>query len=163
LDIGATNDMMGSMSSFTDLDEAIGRTMHFDDGSVVGIEGKGTVVVECKNGEQQRLASVYHIPKLTANILSLGQLNEDGYRIVIEHGVLRVWDPRGELLMKVEHRATRLYLIMLNIAGPACHLVRDIELAWRWHRRYGHFGFQGLKKLAQGSMVHELPSIELVD
>jgi hypothetical protein len=122
--------MMGSRSSFIDLDEGIRGTVCFGDGSVVGIKGKGTVVVECKNGEQQRLAVVYHIPKLKANILSLDQLVKDGYRMLIERGMLRVWDPRGELLMKVDHCATRLYLIMLNIVGPACHSTRSSELAW---------------------------------
>jgi hypothetical protein len=42
-------------------------------------------------------------------------------------------------------------------------LARSTELAWRWHGRYGHLGFQGLKKLAHGAMVRGLPLIELVD
>jgi hypothetical protein len=106
LDTGTTNHMTDSRSSFTDLNEAICKMVRFGDGSVVGIEGKGTVVVECKNGEQRKLVGVYHIPKLKANILSLGQLDEDGYHILIERSVLRVWDLRGELLMKVERGAT---------------------------------------------------------
>jgi hypothetical protein len=65
--------------------------------------------------------------------------------------------------MKVERSATRLYLITLNVAGSVCHSACNSVLAWRWHRRYGHLGFQGLKKIAQGFMVRGLPSIELVD
>jgi hypothetical protein len=61
---------------FTDLDGAIRDTVRFGDGSVVGIVGKGTIVAECKNSEQCKLAGVYLIPKLKANILSLGQLDE---------------------------------------------------------------------------------------
>ena len=38
------------------------------------------------------LAFVYYIPKLTVNIVSLGQLDEDDYKILIEDGVLRIWD-----------------------------------------------------------------------
>jgi hypothetical protein len=49
LDSGATKHMTGSRSAFADLDEAIRGTVCFGDGSVVGIVGKGTVVVECKN------------------------------------------------------------------------------------------------------------------
>jgi hypothetical protein len=124
--------MTGSRSSFIGLDVAIYGTLHFSGGSVVGIEGKGTVVVECKNGDQRRLAGVYHIPKLNANILSLGQLDEDGYHILIEHGMLWVWDPKGEPLMKVERSATWLYLITLNITGPACHSMGNTKLVWHW-------------------------------
>jgi hypothetical protein len=79
LDSGATKHMTGSRSAFADLDEAIRGTVCFGDGSVVGIVGKGTVVVECKNNEQRKLARVYLIPKLKANILNLGQLDEDDY------------------------------------------------------------------------------------
>jgi hypothetical protein len=85
----ATNHMTGSRSSFTDLKKAICGTEHFGDGSVVGIEGKGTVMMECKNGEHCKLARVYHIPKLKA-LICFGQLDEDGYGILIDRGVLRV-------------------------------------------------------------------------
>ena len=37
------------------------------------------------------MSRVYYIPKLTTNIVSLGQLDEDEYKILIEHGVLRIW------------------------------------------------------------------------
>lgn len=37
------------------------------------------------------LAGVYHISKLTANIMSLGQLEENGCKIVLEGGFLRIF------------------------------------------------------------------------
>lgn len=83
LDTGATNHMTGVRSAFADLNTGVRGTVRFGDGSVVGIEGRGTVLFSRKNGEHQKLAGVYHIPKLTANIVSLGQLDEDGYKILI--------------------------------------------------------------------------------
>ncbi|WVZ75292.1 hypothetical protein U9M48_023362 [Paspalum notatum var. saurae] len=90
LDTGATNHMMSSRSAFSELDTGVHGTVKFGDGSVVGIEGRGTVLLNCKNGEHQALTGVYHIPRLTTNIVSLGQLKEDGFKILLESGFLRI-------------------------------------------------------------------------
>jgi hypothetical protein len=90
LDTGAMNHMTGERSVFSNLDKGVHGTVRFEDGSVVDIEGRDTMLFSCKNGEHQKLASVYLIPKLTANIISLGQLNEDRYKILIEKGLLHI-------------------------------------------------------------------------
>lgn len=84
--------MMGMRSAFSELDIGIHSTMKFGDGSIIGIEGRGIVFFKCKDEEHQALERVYHIPRLTANIVSLGQLDEERYKILIEDGVLRIWD-----------------------------------------------------------------------
>lgn len=55
----------------------------------------------CKNGEHWKLCGVYHIPRLMANIVSLGQLDQDGYKILIEEGILTIWDHRRRALVRV--------------------------------------------------------------
>ncbi|CAO2191555.1 unnamed protein product [Urochloa humidicola] len=64
--------MTGVRSAFSELDTGIHGTVRFRDGSVVGIEGRGTVLFKCKDGKHQALDGVYHVPRLTANIISLG-------------------------------------------------------------------------------------------
>jgi hypothetical protein len=63
---------------------------------------------------------VYHISQLTASIVNLGQLEEDGYRILLFGGYLKIWDANGRLMAKVERAANRLYVLELNIARPVC-------------------------------------------
>lgn len=55
LDTGATNHMTGVRSAFAELDTGVHGTVRFGDGSVVGIEGRGTVLYSCKDGEHQKL------------------------------------------------------------------------------------------------------------
>jgi hypothetical protein len=50
-------------------------TVRFGDDSVAEIEGRGTVEFLCKDGEHRVFARVYYIPKLMANIVSLGKLS----------------------------------------------------------------------------------------
>jgi hypothetical protein len=80
LDTGATNHMTGVRSFFSELDTGVHGTVRFGDGSVVDIHGRGTILLSCKNGEHQRLGGVYYIPKLTANIVSLGSLTRTSTR-----------------------------------------------------------------------------------
>jgi hypothetical protein len=84
LDTGATTHMTNYRFAFSDLDHNIHGTVKFGDGSVVQIEGMGTVLFSCKNGEYHTFLGVYYIPKLNTNIISVGQLDEIGFQTVIK-------------------------------------------------------------------------------
>jgi hypothetical protein len=49
------------------------------------------------------LADVYNIPCLTANIVSHGQLEEDGHKIMLHGGFLKIWDHIGCAVAKAKH------------------------------------------------------------
>ena len=128
--------------------------MKFGDGSFVKIQGKGTIVLGCRNGEQWMLEEVYYIPRLCSNLVSLGQLTESGHKIVIDEDELEVYtkDP-WRLIMKVKCSLNRLYKIELNQALPICLLSSISDPAWLWHARLGHFNFKTLKLLADKKMA----------
>ena len=67
-------------------DGFVGEMKHINKiGSSCGtIEGLGTILFTCKTGEHCTLAGIYYIPWLTASIVSLGQLDEDDYKIDID-------------------------------------------------------------------------------
>jgi hypothetical protein len=155
--------MTGSRHVFSELDSGVTGTVKFGDGSVVNIEGKGTVLFALRSSEHRRLNGVYYIPRLTTNIVSLGQMDEEGLKVVIEEGVLRLFDLQRRLLAKVYRSLSRLYLLDMNIAAPVCLTARVGDVAWRWHERYGHLNFQALRKLEREEMVRGLPSIDRVD
>ena len=83
LDTGASNHMTGDASQFFELNFAMGGLVKFGDGSTVSIEGRGTVLFQTRSGEHKALTDVYYIPKLKSNIVSLGQLEERGCKIVL--------------------------------------------------------------------------------
>ncbi|KAK8628669.1 hypothetical protein V6N13_009255 [Hibiscus sabdariffa] len=58
------NHMTGHHEKFQELDESITEKVRFGGGSTIQIMGKGTVVFECKNGDQKVLQEVYYITKL---------------------------------------------------------------------------------------------------
>ncbi|WVZ57631.1 hypothetical protein U9M48_007992 [Paspalum notatum var. saurae] len=163
LDTGATNHMTGSRAVFSDIDSNVTGSVRFGDGSLVKIEGSGTVLFACKSGEHRELTGVFLIPRLDTNLISVGQLDEDGYDIHVNKGVMRIRDERRRLLACVRRSPNRLYSLRLDIAQPICLTARRTDTAWRWHERFGHISFQVLRKLASGDMVRGLPRIDHID
>jgi hypothetical protein len=88
MDTGATNHMTGSCSAFIDIDTREWGTVRFSDDSAAEIEGRGKVEFLYRNGEHRVFEGVYFIPKLMANIVSVGCLDEDGYQVLISGGEL---------------------------------------------------------------------------
>ena len=74
------------------------------------IKGVGSVIFTVVSGEHRLLTGVYYIPALR-NSISLGQLDENGSRVMVEDGVMRIWDRRRRLLAKVTRSANRLYVL----------------------------------------------------
>jgi hypothetical protein len=102
----------------------------FGDGSVVHIEGMGTILFHCKNGEHWAFAGVYFIPRLTNNIMSVGQLDEMGFQLIIEGGVMRIRDVDCRLLAKLIRSPNHLYVLNVEVAAPVCLATKGAESAW---------------------------------
>jgi hypothetical protein len=159
LDMGTTNHMTGRGNVFSELDQAVQGTVKFRDGSVVNICGKGTIIFSGRHGEHKALTGVYWIPRLKNSIISVGQMDEGGAHVLIEGGVLWVWDRRHRLLARVQRTKNRMYWLELQVARPLCLAVHQDDDAWRWHERLGHTNFGSLEKMGRLEMVCGLPPI----
>jgi hypothetical protein len=114
VDTGASNHMSGCSRIFTELDFSVKGIVRFGDGSVVQICGRGTVLLSCPSGKQHVLKDVYFIPKLRSNIVSLGQLDEEGRKFELYKGQLNIRDHSGELLVEAQRTKKRLYALNLK-------------------------------------------------
>lgn len=157
LDNGVSNHMTGQRSKFKELDEGVTGQVRFGDGSTMHIKGKGSVSFTYKNEEERILKEVYYIPMLFNNIIILGQLSEDGNKIVLSGEFLWVNDKLGKLILKVKRSPNRLYKILLETSKPKCLVVKSEEIPWLWHSRLGHVNFQVLTLMHITGMVHGLP------
>lgn len=161
LDNGASNHMTGQLSKFKEIDENVKGKVKFGDGSTVLIKGKGTISLKCKNGEEKLLKDVYYIPLLCNNIISLGQLAEDGNKVIMNGVHLWVYDNDGRLVMKVRKSFNRLYKIIIESGISECLLSKSDEEAWLWHARLGHVNFNAMNLMSTTKMVHGMPEIKL--
>ncbi|KAG6780314.1 hypothetical protein POTOM_013168 [Populus tomentosa] len=122
LDTGASNHMTGCIEKFAEIDTTITGSVKFGDGSTVKIQGRGSVLLEDFTGEHRILTNVYYIPMLKSNIISLGQLDENGCKVVIEGGVMTILDRLQRLLAKVTRSSNRLYVLNIAPALPECFM-----------------------------------------
>jgi hypothetical protein len=117
--------MTGRGNVFSELDQAVQGTVKFGDGSVVNICGKGTIIFSGRHDEHKILTSVYWIPCLKNSIISVGRMDEGGARVLIEGGVLRVWDRQQRLLARVQRTENRMYRLELQVARLLCLAVHQ--------------------------------------
>lgn len=158
LDNGARNHMTGRLSKFKDLDKGVTGLVKFDDGFTVKIEGKGSIIFKCKNGEDRLLREVYFIPTQYYNIICLGQLSVDGNKVVLHGEYLWVHDEQEKLLVKVKRSANRIYKIIIEEGMSTCLLSKVEETSWAWHSRLGHVNFQAMKLMSNSGMAYGIPN-----
>ena len=121
--------MTGARSAFYELDSRICEMVKFGDGSVVEIDGRGTILFISKGGEHRKLTDVYFIPRLKANLVSLGQLDEADCFISIERGLLKIYDDRQRLLTQVRLTSNCLYILELEIEQPVSLTAKTEEVS----------------------------------
>ena len=108
LDTGATNRMPRCRNFFSELDETTTCFVIFGDNLRIRIEGKGSIEINQKNGGILRLPNFLFVPQLAANILSLGRLDEEGYRMTTAGGKLTTFYYDGYLFTEVKRTEGRL-------------------------------------------------------
>jgi hypothetical protein len=160
LDTGASNHMTGRCEALASLDVSVRGTVHFGDGSLVEIEGIGSVVLQMKKEGHKVLTEVYYIPKQKSNIVSLGQLEEGGCKVVMENGYCNVYDVERLLLAHAPRVSNRLYLLKMHLATPVCLKAKTDDQAWLWHGQYGDLNFRALRELGQKGMVEGIPLLD---
>jgi hypothetical protein len=68
---------------------------------------------------------------VTTSIVSIRHLNEVGYKIDINTGVMKIRESRCLLLVKVKREANCLYLLHIKFAQLACFVVHGRVTRWR--------------------------------
>ncbi|KAI5429681.1 hypothetical protein KIW84_034307 [Lathyrus oleraceus] len=165
LDSGASNHMCGHKHLFKEMRKIEDGNVSFGDASKVKVEGKGTIRYLQKDGLIGSIQDVYYVPNLKTNILSLGQLTEKGYSILMKERILYLKDKLGHLIARVEMERNRMYKLNLINVREKCLQVSVEDKASLWHLRFGHLHHAGLRRssilLSRGVLSLELVSSNL--
>jgi hypothetical protein len=74
------------------LDEGFRNTVKLGQDNRMDVMGKGYVRMQV-NGATQAISNVYYIHELNNNLLSIGQLQDKGLSILIQHGKCMIYHP----------------------------------------------------------------------
>jgi hypothetical protein len=116
--------MTSQREFFEELDESVHGHVVFDQGYVMEIKGRGAIRLQCKTGEQRVWSKVYFVPNLHANIISLGQFQEEGMKVMSYDDRVKIYEERGNLLTAVKRSKNQLYEIQLEVV---CASVEDTD------------------------------------
>ena len=117
--------MCGNKSAFSILDESYQDSVKFENDSKVAVMGKGQVTIQTKRNISQIISDVLYVPELKSNYLSLGQLEEKGYEIVIKKGFFWIQDDNLGLIAQVKMTANRMFPLYLNNIQQSCFLTKQ--------------------------------------
>ena len=79
--------MTMNSKSFVELDWSYTSVVKLGDGKLKKVEGKGTIAVHTKEGNQKFIHDVLYVPSLSQNLLSVGQFLRKGYSLYFDDGV----------------------------------------------------------------------------
>ncbi|XP_022159154.1 uncharacterized protein LOC111025579 [Momordica charantia] len=118
VDTGCSNNMSGSKSSFSHLNEDFHSTVSFGDLSIVKVIGKGDIKIKTKNGFVETISNFLFVPSLNSNLLSVGQLLEKGYVITLKDDSCEIYDPIRGAIAVVPMSANRLFPLKIESTQP---------------------------------------------
>uniref|UniRef100_A0A2N9F1H5 Reverse transcriptase Ty1/copia-type domain-containing protein n=1 Tax=Fagus sylvatica TaxID=28930 RepID=A0A2N9F1H5_FAGSY len=110
-------------------------TIHTANGSIMLVRSIGIV-----STSKLSISDVFHMPKLSYNLLSVGQLAELSYRIILDYFGCIVQDPRTGQELRTDRKIGRLFEISnlhLPATGVSAATSSSPSLSL-WHSQLGH-------------------------
>ena len=159
IDSGCTQHMTSKPELFSKLEPATG-TVKIGNGDKVAITGKGIVQIHTATGIQY-ISDVLLVPELDQNLLSVGQMMQNGYSLLFKEGSCLVSNAEGHELFEVEMRK-RCFPINWNLITEHECKISKIELDSKlWHKRYGHYNLKSIQFAQKQELVKDLPNIQV--
>lgn len=116
----------------------------------------GTTIVNEKKIEVT-INNVLYVPGLEFNLLSVSKLEANGFKVIFENRKGKIL--KDSQVYAVAHRSHQVYELEVLSQTTIASLAQVKEDGEIWHERYGHIGFNYLKKVA--AMVDGIDSIKL--
>ena len=130
--------------------------MYLADGSALDVVGMGNVQILLHNGSVWLLEKVRHIPNLRRNLISVGQLDDEGHAILFIGGT---WKVTKEARVLARGKKTGTLYMTSSPRNTIVVVDASIDTSL-WHRRLGHMNEKGMKMLLLKGKLPELKSID---
>ncbi|RVW41057.1 Retrovirus-related Pol polyprotein from transposon TNT 1-94 [Vitis vinifera] len=126
------------------------------DGSALDVVGLGDVRILLPNGSVWLLEKVRHIPDLRRNLISVGQLDDEGHAILFVGSTWKV--TKGARVLARGKKTGTLYIT--SCPRDTIAVVDASTDTSLWHSRLGHMSEKGMKMLLSKGKLLKLKSID---
>ncbi|KAM1882749.1 hypothetical protein ACFX13_004199 [Malus domestica] len=161
LDSGCSNHMCGRREVFIEMDDSFRESVKLGNDSSLSVKGKDKVRLEM-HGIMHVITGVFFVPELKNNLLSIGQLQERGLAVLMQHGKCKIFHLEKGIILETEITCNRMFALIAHclLKEQKCLTMTTTDQATLWHCRYGYLSWNGLKVLQQKNMVEGLPKLK---
>ncbi|CAI7810845.1 unnamed protein product [Closterium sp. NIES-54] len=161
LDSGCSHHLMGTKDAFVNLRPSGDvKHVHGFNGALQDVQGRGTVALQGETGRQMLIPDVLYVPGVRANLLSAGQLKENGLKLQEDGNGMLLISAAGDVLGRASYTGrvlcTDLRPCSLKSTMPTTEFValRAIVSVTkstpdRLHARLAHVGMNTIRSSAR--------------
>lgn len=162
LDSGAAAMIRNSRRSCIRFYEQGGTQVETADGTICETEGIGVFRFKTETGHIIDLQNCLVCPHVKASFMSVGVLDDLGYRFEILRGRVRIFD-RKELFLTATKQPNGLYKVHLEEMHSirVCVITKGTLIAYNWHRRLIHRNFADIHRLKHRLGI-EIPNVNQI-
>src|SRR4051812_47503119 len=105
----------------------------------------GNVKVRVKNGKIVLIKDVWYVPGIKSNLMSVVQLIEKGFSVVMKNILLKLYDSNQKLIMQSEQGSNRTFNVNVETAETECLSAEGSEdYSKLRHKGLGHLNYRSL-------------------
>ncbi|KAL4379963.1 hypothetical protein GQ457_02G041430 [Hibiscus cannabinus] len=157
IDSGCTNHMTHDKELFKDLKSTESKKVKIGNGEHIAVKGKGTVAITSRSGTKF-ISDVLYVPGIDQNLLSVGQLVENGFKVKFMEKTCVIENATGQKMFEVEMKGRSFSLNPMQ-EEQSTFLAKESTIMM-WHKRLGHYHHQGIVKMKSKSMALDLPEFD---
>jgi hypothetical protein len=161
-DSGTTSHIVNSRTAFIELKPLDNKKITGIGNNAIEALGRGTIEIISRVKDKNitvTLNDVLYAPKAVNNLFSISRLDEHGGRAHIHKGKIALYN-KNHCVIATGKRVDRLYLLDAYTKKQVSEnsiIATEGAVNWEeWHKRFGHIGISGLKRLLKGNLVDGL-------
>ncbi|KAJ4744606.1 Gag-Pol polyprotein [Rhynchospora pubera] len=151
LDSGASFHICSDRSYFVNYKDVDGGNVYLGDSRPCKILGVGDVELEQANGRRCKLSNVRYVPKITKNLISVGQLDDGGFVVSFGEGSWKV--SKGCMTLMKGHKDGSLYTLHGAPQKGVVAMASEHGDMHMWHNRLCHLSERGMKVLQNENYI----------
>ncbi|KAM7477355.1 hypothetical protein LguiA_025568 [Lonicera macranthoides] len=160
LDSGCSYHMCPNRELFHTFTEVDGSKVLMGNDHACKTMGIGTIRLKMHDGVVRTLRDVQYVPDLKKNLISLGVLHSNGYRVILEGGNLKVLS-EAMVVMRGNNEGNLYFLQGSTVIGFASVTTEEIDTTRLWHMRLGHDGEKAMTVLSKQGLLEGAKSCKL--